>query len=66
MNKLKCHKSDNRIEDQQLVLSTQHMGDDDTVQEKDENNNFAAMDRTCSSKVCGENGLNKYQNYLSM
>ena len=42
------------------------MQDDDTVQEMDENNNFAILDRNCSSTVCKENGLNKYQTSLPM
>ena len=55
MNKLKVHKSDNNIEDQQLVLFTQHLQYDDTVQD---NNNYAVLDSSCSSTVCEENWLN--------
>ena len=66
MNKLKVHRSDNNIEDQQLVLLSQHLQDDDTVQNKEHNNNYAVLDSACSSTVCVENWLNKYQASLSM
>ena len=56
MYKLKVQRSDNKnknIEDEQLVLFTQHLLDDTTVRRKAENNNFAVLDNACSSTVCG-------------